>query len=769
VGLNQTFCVEKMRNLLEQPDKFVLAYKLAYFVHRDKSKAISIVTRAINKLEVAATVQFKRLYYTPSKRSISNQSPTESHRTKISLSELHLLQRQIYIESEAHEKEQEEQRPETLTEEDLLIRFIKHLVRISIKRNSFYVTLGISRLLHSYTTAETMEIYNVVVQDPERVKDDYYYRSRKGRLIQEIKERFGNLIKVARGARGEERFEARDCTDECARVAQECLDYFAPWKTSCYIPDKFNPVADELPPLTLAGHDEDKIEINRIHAVIHPDCYARLADALKLERPAQRLHIPSFFLPKDQNKMNRPDNGSRRSIPGLSVDELEAIKNQIGEQAARRKTTHAGLLTIVVDGSARARLDLNRTGSVKFEVAETDELIEVRALNQDQETLLATYLMSGDEMDEPSAPVTSEIILEGGQKLSFNIASTNASNQNQPASTATTLMTVAYRETDFRRAAALALRRKRFQLSEALISESFPARAWIKPALASLFVILCVGILALFVLNNHRQRRTTEIAATRQQPSVPVKEQSVPLPSPGVDVIAKGAVDSNSFPQIFKRKLETGVHQQERSREHESSSPRLSTKSAPIVQPRILTEESQPQRKAALPDESANIAVRSSTERDATRTLNPTQAAASLSKVRKIYVEVNGDSRFGQAFSEMLLKNFQSNQRLGLTNDKDEADAMLKISFTETAPVKSGNTENSAGVPSSQAAARPMPGTNATLIIARLVNEDGEVIWPAAKDKKSGLRYNGTTVQVAKKIANDLLIEIRRSEKQKPR
>jgi len=39
------------------------AFQLAYFIHRERKTAIEIATRALNKLQVAATVQGKRLYY----------------------------------------------------------------------------------------------------------------------------------------------------------------------------------------------------------------------------------------------------------------------------------------------------------------------------------------------------------------------------------------------------------------------------------------------------------------------------------------------------------------------------------------------------------------------------------------------------------------------------------------------------------------------------------------------------------------------------------
>src|SRR5215813_2262163 len=141
------------RNALME-ESIARAFQLAYFIHGDRETALNIAAEAFAKLEVAAAAQDKRLYYTPTGRA----SRAERFRTKVSVGELHLLQRLVYVESEPYERHAE-QSPD---EEDMLIYFIKHLVRITVRRNSFYVTLGLSRLLHNYSTAETMEMYNVL-------------------------------------------------------------------------------------------------------------------------------------------------------------------------------------------------------------------------------------------------------------------------------------------------------------------------------------------------------------------------------------------------------------------------------------------------------------------------------------------------------------------------------------------------------------------------------------------------------------------------------
>ena len=163
------------------------AYRLAYFLHQDKDIATRIVAAATLKLNVAMASQSKRLYYVPVGRFSRGESRrTDGIRNKALFSDLHLLQRLVYVESEPFERQKERAAQvapsgvhavgDPANDEDLLVYFIKHLVRITTKRNAFYVTLGVSRLLHSYSTLETMEIYNAVIGEPERGKDDYYYR-----------------------------------------------------------------------------------------------------------------------------------------------------------------------------------------------------------------------------------------------------------------------------------------------------------------------------------------------------------------------------------------------------------------------------------------------------------------------------------------------------------------------------------------------------------------------------------------------------------------
>lgn len=479
---DQTRTGMERNSLIEE--SLARAFQLAYFIHGDRETALNIAAEALAKLEVAAA-QDKRLYYTPTGRAERG----ERFRTKISVGETHLLQRLVYVESEPYERRAEQSsNGESPDEEDMLIYFIKHLVRITVRRNSFYVTLGLSRLLHSYSTAETMEIYNVLVQDPGRVRDDYYYRSRKGRLMKELKERFGDRLSVTRGARGEERFQTDDAPGRYAQLARECLQEFTPWGTSCAIPAGLDPGAEEIHDLAFDGSDPDRehaIEVNRFHAALHPDCFARLAAGLNFVSPVERLTTPYFSMSKDRNQDQgrKPPRRSRRA-PELDETEMNAVKGLLAERSSRRKTAAAGLLRVIVDRSERARLDLNRASAVRFVTNENDELIEVRSADG---LLLATHLLNQDDLSEAAGHGRSSIVLENGQRLSF------ATVRNVEGKTAGAIIDLSYHETRLGRAAALYLRRFGF-VSGNLLHKPRSA-TWRPATVFAALLIIALGLI----------------------------------------------------------------------------------------------------------------------------------------------------------------------------------------------------------------------------------------------------------------------------------
>jgi hypothetical protein len=364
------------------------AFQLAHRIHPDRRVALQLAALALTKLDAALLVQDKRLYYRPRGRG---EDPLP-FRTRVSFGEWPLLQRLVYIESEPFERESEA--TGLVGEDDLLLRFVKHLVRITTRRNSFYVTLGLSRLLYGYDTAEAMHIHQVVVQDPDRTKDDYYFRSRKAVLMREIEARFGGLVARRRSARGEQRFEAAPATPRQAELVHECLRLFTPWETACPVPVGFDPMMHVLPGLSSRRPEhEHEIEINRMHAVIDPDCCERIAGALRLAPPRSRLEVPSFASSSAGRGSGR---GGGERTP-LSADERGWLKHVLDDETDRRhRVGRPQVLRVIVDGSERARLELQPETRATLPLPSAPEIVELRADGRRlKDVLLGVALVPG--------------------------------------------------------------------------------------------------------------------------------------------------------------------------------------------------------------------------------------------------------------------------------------------------------------------------------------------------------------------------------------
>lgn len=645
------------------------AYRLAYFLHQEKGMASRIVADATLKLNVAMAVQSKRLYYVPVGRFSRGESRrTDGIRNKALFSDLHLLQRLIYVESEPYERQKERAAQVTPSgvpavgdpakEEDLLVYFIKHLVRITTKRNAFYVTLGISRLLHSYSTLETMEIYNAVIGEPERVKDDYYYRSRKAVLMQEMGQRFGQLIRACRQRRGEERFETQQGSYELRSLARECLRLFTPWDTKCQVPSDFDPFKSVIASLTSkSSGDENEVEVNRIHAILHPACFEKLVAAFDYCAPEDRVELPRFF--SDQSDDQSPPR--QRSAPAeLNAEELAEINHMLDEQSGRRRrASSAGVVRIVVDGIERARLNPAEQSSISFSADEDAELIEVKTTDLHGELLLATHLLASFGKD---APIVSSIRLEGGQDLSLSIRR----RQTEVNGDADLLVQFGYRETSLLRSVRLWWQqlRQRFSRDQGPRSLLSGARISGRHVMA-VTVLVVIGLTSYFGY----------VTLTSRQSSGPAQISNVVTPaiseptnqSPSTETVAKATTpEPNQIASPPPRRVTT-------ERSTAAKLPATTTRSTV----------------APAPPGDEEVAD------DVTRSSNVV-ANLSLKEVKKIYIDVRGDAALNGNIGESL----GASGVVAATTDADEADASLKIVVSQSRTT------------------------------ARLVNARGTVLWP---------------------------------------
>ncbi|HND20663.1 MAG TPA: hypothetical protein PLB18_14925, partial [Acidobacteriota bacterium] len=161
-------------NPLSQSDLFVKTYELAFFIVPEMASAQQIAEKAFSEVEITVAGQQKRRYY------------QASDHYKVTWARLQLLQRLVFEHSEGFERELVQSNPNSVSEARWLVWFIKHLTRISLKRNPFYVTIGLGRLLYTYTTAEVTKIYEFLTNQQ---KEGMQYRRGKSILFNEVLDR----------------------------------------------------------------------------------------------------------------------------------------------------------------------------------------------------------------------------------------------------------------------------------------------------------------------------------------------------------------------------------------------------------------------------------------------------------------------------------------------------------------------------------------------------------------------------------------------------
>jgi hypothetical protein len=395
------------------------AFELAYFIHASKGIALHVAEEAWCKLEHTIGSRDKR-QPSPAGRSQSDLSSTPGMRTRARLSDEQLLQLLVYAESDSWERATEKgDTPYHLTDEDLVIRFIKHLVRVSLKRSTFYAVLAIGRLSYDYGTSEVRQIYDVLMQDGARFRDNPYLRKQKRVLMREVVERFGKLVRVVETPDREHRFLAQPTTQMLIDLVSECLRSFTPWNTTCVLPASFDPT-DKIPALCCSGtdsHDESLIELNRFHTALHPDCFSRIVASLGFDSPDKRLAMPQFFF----SNGNSP-RGDRSKPPLLVEADYRQLKQTREDRSRRRRAFFARGLQIYVDGVEQVAFDPRHESRVTVRIKPTANVVEVRGQDGGGDLPLMTLLMHYHDIPSGEA-IKDALRLEGGQKIATSITS----------------------------------------------------------------------------------------------------------------------------------------------------------------------------------------------------------------------------------------------------------------------------------------------------------------------------------------------------------
>jgi hypothetical protein len=489
------------------------------------------------------------------------------------------------------------------------------------------------------------------------------------------------------------------------------------------VPRDFDPLKSVIASLTSRSiADENEVEVNRIHAILHPDCFERLIAAFGYRLPEERMELPRFF----SNQTNDQSPPGQRSAPtGLSTEELADINHMLDEQAGRRRrSSPTGAIRIMVDGIERGTLNPAEQSTISFSVGEDAEIIEAKTTDPRGELLLATHVLTSPTSfakDAHEEGTVSSIRLEGGQELSLSIKRTPI-DVNRGSDL---LVMFSYRETNPRRAARLWWQRLQLRLS----SEQGPRSVWFGAGVSARLIL--AGSVAVICLTSY----LGYVRLTSRQPSGPAQNSSVqttPLNQNGSIPGNPGgkAIDpprTGAPPQVSD-----GINGQDKAAAKANrlglgQTTSQSTRRAKSDRATAVKAPSSPGADAPVQPRDEDVAA------EVTRS-GSVVADLRLKEVKKVYIEMRSDAALSQLRND-LVESLGSSGVVAVETDADEADASLKIVFSQT----------SAGRPQIES--------------ALLVNARGTVLWPKAG--QSARRYSGETTKVLSEIVKDLLAEIR--------
>lgn len=183
-------------------------------------------------------------------------------------------------------------------------------------------------------------------------------------------------------------------------------------------------------------------------------------------------------------------------------------------------------------------------------------------------------------------------------------------------------------------------------------------------------------------------------------------------------------------------------------------------------------------------------AVKPNASAEPKRDLTPEQqSAASLAKVRRIYVDILTGGESALRIRDLLMSSIQASKLFIITEQEDKADAVLKGAgrdevFTDVFQSSEGvnahsqfsfptaNNSNSSRY-SDRTSGSMGVGENdnrkteerkhEAIATVRLVNNDGDVIW-SATEESLGAKFMGASVDVVTKITKKLAEDYRRAK-----
>ena len=176
-----------------------------------------------------------------------------------------------------------------LSEEDFIKRFVKHLILLSLSRNSFWAAVAVFQVLCNYPTTALNFVYPFVAPNRSIDKDKWQCSRNRGKLLKFIGERFGvnpeNLF-IEQGP------QVYSPSDRQVRTINECLAVFRP-SGRATVPERYRgdlliPYDDNDP------RGDEHIEVDRMAILFSPADLNRILESVGLrpfEESIRRLNF----------------------------------------------------------------------------------------------------------------------------------------------------------------------------------------------------------------------------------------------------------------------------------------------------------------------------------------------------------------------------------------------------------------------------------------------------------------------------------------------
>jgi hypothetical protein len=402
-----------MKGQLFSDEELQSAFRLAYVLHPKKTVAYSVTLDAIERYFEQKKLQEKRpkanARYFERKILQKKSLKVKNQPFKNVLSNAALLQTSVYLASDLWEKDQESKSPSKNPTykpnvNDLIVRYIKFLVRQTMERNSSYVAVGIGSLLYTYRTAEITKIA------PDYFKDDNIRRIKSG-IIDKIRERFEQHDIAPKEFSC---LNTKQPTDFERKLVQNSLIAFAPWVTK-------HAGAQLLE--TYFDYGSQKTEWERNHALIDFGCAGlqRLIqeynavfreDNMQLENPDEKLEIPDFGASLSY------DDDDRFNPPPLSETELMSLRRAFEQIQRRRELYRPGHLRVSVDGKEQILNWLDSGACEAFNIDSDALYLEVYGNDSSGDLLLSVIPFQRLDFDKNEEI---EFSIEKGDATIFNL------------------------------------------------------------------------------------------------------------------------------------------------------------------------------------------------------------------------------------------------------------------------------------------------------------------------------------------------------------